>query len=84
MAPEKLKNPDRHKTRSGVLARPDPDLRQELAAILETHDWTMNEFLVASMELGRRNPVAMLKRLAEFKPPRRKGRPPGSATKAAG
>lgn len=76
MAPDQLKNPDRHKTRSGVLGRPDPELRQKSAEMLEARDWTMNEFIVAALEVFTRNPDAMLKRLGQFKPERRKGRPP--------
>lgn len=75
MTPERLKNPDRHKTRSGVLGRPDPELRQKSAEMLEARDWTMNEFIVAALDLFTRNPDAMLKRLGEFKPARRNGRP---------
>lgn len=83
MAPERLKNPDRHKTRSGVLARPNPELRQKSAEVLEAHDWTMNEFVVAALEILIRNPGPMLKRFEEFKPPRRKGRPPGGGNVAS-
>jgi hypothetical protein len=75
MAPERLKNPDRHKTRSGVLGRPEPALRQKAVEVLEARDWTMNEFIVAALEVLTRNPDAMLDRLGRFKPPRRTGRP---------
>ena len=76
MTTEGLKNPDRHRTRSGVLGRPDPALRQQATDILDAHNWTMNEFIVAALEVLTRNPAAMLDRLGPFRPPRRSGRPP--------
>lgn len=73
------KNRDRHQ--NPVMAtRPDPELRAKTAATLADNDWTMNEFVAACMELVNRNPAAMLKRLAAFKPPRKKGRPRAAKT----
>lgn len=68
------KDPDRHEN-PGVLARPGKDLRDQAKHVLEARGWTMNDFLVASLVLLTKNPDAMLKRLAEFRPPRKFGRP---------
>ncbi len=73
---DKPKNPDRHKTPSGVLGRPDPELRDQAQRILTEHDWTMNQFLIACLVLLTKNPKALLARLAEYKPALRWGRPP--------
>ena len=69
------KNPDRHK-HPGVLARPDPKTREAIQKALTARGWTLNEFLIACMALGAANPDAMLRRLAQFRPPIRRGRPP--------
>ena len=70
------KNPDRHATRSGVLGRPDPELRDKAQDILAAHGWTMNDFLVACLVLLTKNPDPMLKRLAGLRPePKKPGRP---------
>lgn len=69
-----LKDPDRHEN-PGVLARPSKPLRDQARVLLKAKDWTMNEFLVACLVLLTRNPKAMLERLDEFRPPRKKGRP---------
>jgi hypothetical protein len=66
---------DRHKL-PAMLTRPDPELRARLTAKLADRGWTMSDFVIACMELGDRNTDAMLKRLAQFKPSRRMGRPP--------
>lgn len=71
---EGVKDPDRHEN-PGVLARPDRKLRDQARAILEANDWTMNDFLIACLVQLTRNPGAMLNRLAEFRPPRKRGRP---------
>lgn len=72
-----LKNPDRH-DKPGVLARPTPEIRDAAKNALaeQPGEWTMNDFLVACMVLLTKNPKAMLERLAEFRPPPKKGRPP--------
>lgn len=71
--------PDRHRN-PAVISRPTPELHTTTKTTLDANDWTMNEFVIACMELVNRNPAAMLKRLAAFKPPRKKGRPPKSKT----
>ncbi|MEV0396739.1 hypothetical protein [Polymorphospora rubra] len=58
-----------------------PDLapaeRVTVARILAEHGWTARDFLIASPSLLTKNPAAMLDRLAQFRPPRKKkGRPP--------
>lgn len=67
-------NPDRHKN-PGVLARPDPATRQAARKVLDAHDWTMSEFIVACLRLVALNPEAMLNRLAKFRPDAKRGRP---------
>lgn len=75
------KSPDQHETRSGVLARPDPELRDATRGILEAHGWTMNDFLIACMVVLGQNPEGMLKRLTEARPPAKKPGPkPGRKT----
>lgn len=70
-----LKDPDRHEN-PGVLARPSPELRDEVRELLKRKGWTMNHFLIACLVLLTKNPDAMLERLNEFRPPPpRKGRP---------
>jgi hypothetical protein len=80
MATDATKNPDRHRTRSGVLGRPNPELRANAIETLDARDWTMNEFIVAALEVLTRNPDPMLARLAKYRPERRKGRPPRQPT----
>jgi hypothetical protein len=72
---EGVKDPDRHEN-PGVLARPDRRLRDRAKEILDANGWTMNDFLIACLILLTKNPSAMLARLADFKPPRKVGRPP--------
>ncbi|GAA4439106.1 hypothetical protein [Phytohabitans houttuyneae] len=72
---DERKSPDRHETRSGVLARPDPELRKEAQRTLAEHGWTMNQFLIACLALVVGNPAAMLKSLERFKPPVKKPGP---------
>lgn len=69
------KNPDRHENRSGVLARPEPELREQAQRVLAEHGWTMNQFLIACLALVVGNPTAMLKSLERFKPPAKKPGP---------
>jgi hypothetical protein len=71
------KNPDRHK-HGGVLARPDPATRQAAREVLDAHGWTMNEFIVACLRLVAANPTAMLRRLVQFRPTTKSGRPPAA------
>lgn len=79
------RNPDRHETRSGVLARPDPELREEAQRMLAAHGWTMNQFLIACLALVTKNPKAMLGSLERFKPPAKKPGPkPGRSRKKRG
>lgn len=66
---------DRHRNKAMGI-RPDDDLQERTKKTLEANDWTMIEFVSACMELVNQNPAAMLKRLASFKPPRVRGRPP--------
>lgn len=75
-----LKDPDRH-TNPGVLARPDPELRDAAKQVLGERGWTMNDFLVACLVLLTKNPKAILDRLDEFKPP---PKPPGRPSKRRG
>lgn len=70
-------NPDRHRYPI-VASRPDPQTRQAITVALKARGWTLNDFLVACMRLGAANPDAMLRRLAQFRPPARRGRPPAS------
>lgn len=76
------KNPDQHETRSGVLARPDPELREATRALLAQHGWTMNDFLIACMVVLGENPKGMLERLAKVRPaPKKPGPKPGRRRK---
>ncbi len=78
---DKAKDPDRHGN-PGVLARPDTKLRDQAREILDARGWTMNEFLIACLVLLTENPDAMLKRLTQFKPERKNGRPKKKAPPA--
>jgi len=66
--------PDRHKV-PGILVRPDPEVTRDGREKLDAAGWTMTEFVSACLVLVGRNPGAMLDRLAEYRPPRRRGRP---------
>lgn len=69
--------PDRHE-RDKTTFRPPPEVKAAAQEVLnDRDDWTMNDFLVACLVLLAKNPQAMLDRLAEFRPPPKKGRPPG-------
>ncbi|MFI1194123.1 hypothetical protein ACH4T9_12810 [Micromonospora sp. NPDC020750] len=70
---------DRHRNKPMGI-RPDDDLQERTKKTLDTNGWTMTEFVSACMDLVNRNPAAMLTRLAEFKPPRVRGRPPKTKT----
>ncbi|BCJ65104.1 hypothetical protein [Polymorphospora rubra] len=53
-----------------------PAERVAVARILAEHGWTARDFLIASLTLLTKNPAAMLDRLAQFRPPSKKGCPP--------
>jgi len=72
---ESATNPDRHRNRP-IMARPDPQLREHAQRLLAEHGWTTSDFMIAALMLLTRNPEAMLRRLADFRPPARRGRPP--------
>jgi hypothetical protein len=80
---ERVRDPDRHEN-PGVLARPDLKLRDQAKAVLDANGWTMNDFLIACLVLLTKNPGAMLNRLAEFRPPRKVGRPKKKAPPTGG
>jgi hypothetical protein len=68
--------PDQKNNGTGVLARPTAELRAEALRVLGENGWSMNQFLIASLEMVTRNPHGMLGSLARFKPPPGKpGRP---------
>jgi hypothetical protein len=56
--------------------RPTTEIRDAAQLELTRADWTMHDFLSACMVLLAKNPEAMLMRLADFRPPRKRGRPP--------
>lgn len=69
------RNPDRHK-HPAVVARVDPELKATAQRVFEDRGWTVSDFLAACLRLGVANPDAMLLRLARFRQPARRGRPP--------
>lgn len=71
------KNPDRHRY-PVVVTRVEPELKAAAQRTFEDRGWTVSDFLAACLKLGVSNPDAMLRRLAQFRPPQRRGRPPGS------
>lgn len=74
---------DRHE-RDKTTFRPPPEVKADAQKVLNEHgDWTMNDFLVACLVLLAKNPKAMLDRLAEFRPPPKRGRPPKRSTRDA-
>jgi hypothetical protein len=81
--PTDAERPDRHTQRHGVYARTGQTLRDTTQATLAERDWTLNEFIIAAMELVNRNPDAMLARLAKYRPTIPKGRPSTSGKKPA-
>lgn len=67
---------DRHQ-HDKTTFRPPPEVKTEAQNALAKHpgEWTMNDFLVACLVLLAKDPGPMLERLAEFRPPPKKGRP---------
>lgn len=65
---------DYHRTKRATLRPPD-DVKAEAQAVLAANGWTMNEFLVACLVLVAKDSAAMLKRLGEFRPTTKPGRP---------
>lgn len=72
--------PDRHQAKRTTLRNIPDDLKTEVHRILDAHTaepkWTLNDLLIASMVMLTKNPAAYLKRLEEFRPPYKRGRPP--------
>ena len=65
---------DRHLGKR-MTVRPPDDVKADAQEILNDHGWTMNDFLTACLALLTKNPKAFLARLADFRPPPRRGRP---------
>ncbi|MDG4792057.1 hypothetical protein O7626_40285 [Micromonospora sp. WMMD1102] len=76
---EKPKTTDRHRNPSMAL-RPDPELRERGAKVLDDNNWNMTEFFESCLEVLLQNPDAMLKRLGQVRRTRKKGRPPKPKT----
>ncbi len=69
--------PDAHKVTSSGLRLPD-DLKAAAKDKLRDQDdepWTLNDVVVASVAMFVKRPKTVLKMLAPFRPPRKRGRP---------
>lgn len=66
--------PDRHTGKRTTVRLPD-EVKAPAQQVLAKHGWTINDFIVASLTLVAANPDAMLKRLNQFRPTPKRGRP---------
>lgn len=65
---------DRHQAPARTF-RPPPEVYEAAQKVLAERGWTINDFVSASLSLVTQNTDAMLKRLSQFRPPERRGRP---------
>lgn len=72
--------PDPHKLPKASL-RPTPEAKQAAKDALAGTDWTLNDFVTACMLMLAKRPKTLLRELEPFKPPRKRGRPPGADTR---